>query len=91
MVCSPGISDQDWGEEGGAGDRSLGRLFAVEVNVNRKRQSWASHREVLDDREGSAQGILVSKKVISANSFLQEERVMTGVRGREGRAAEEQE
>lgn len=63
MVWSPVTSDQEWGEEGGAGGRGLGRLFAVEVNVNGEGQSWAPHREVLNDREGSAQEILRSKKV----------------------------
>lgn len=102
VVWSPGTSDQDWREEGGAEGRGWGRLFAVEVDVNREGQSWGPHREVLDDREASAQEILTSKMVLrplvwhvhlcQLLLFEQKEgRGMTGVRGREGRTAEEQE
>lgn len=102
VVWSPGTSDQDWGEEGGAGGRGSGRRFAMEVDVNREGQSWGPHREVLDDREGSAQEILASKKaprllvwrvhLCQLLLFRQKEgRGMSGVRGREVSAAEEQE
>lgn len=72
----------------------------MEVNVNREGQSWAPHREILDDREGSAQEILQKGPqplvwcvhLCQLLLFRQKEgRGMTDVRGREGRAAEEQE